>query len=197
MAPDRLPNLEIDKRSGYGFPDLVRLFLAISKTPKGRTSLMKDLGLGEATVKTMLKYLRERGLVDQGTRGVYPTRRGASAFSFTGAFSDFREIRIPQFSKSTVALVVKGAARKVTSGIEQRDEGVRFGAKIITLVRHGGRMLLAGVPNHKTAYAEAAERSLKTEDGDVIILSGADSRLDAERAAVAAGLSVVASKSRK
>lgn len=194
MASEHLPKLEIDQRSGYGMPDLVRLFLIISAEPRGRTSLMKELHLGEATVKTMLKYLRERGLVDQGTRGVYPTKKGLTTFSFSASFSDLREIDIPEFSKAAVALVVKGAAGKVTSGIEQRDEGVKSGAKIITMIKKDGRLMLAGVPHQEPPYTEAAEKSLKTDNGDVVILSGADSLLDAERGAIAAGLSVITSK---
>ena len=196
MASEHLPKLEIDQRSGYGMPDLVRLFMTISAEPRGRTSLMKELHLGEATVKTMLKFLRDRGLVDQGTRGVYPTKKGLTMFSFSASFSDLREIDIPEFSKAAVALVIKGAAGKVASGIEQRDEGVKLGAKIITLIKEDGHLMLAGVPHHEPPYTEAAEKSLKTDDGDVVILSGANSLLDAERGAVAAGLSVMTSKNK-
>jgi predicted transcriptional regulator len=166
----------------------VRLFLELSSGPSGRTALMKKLGLGEATVKTMMKSLRDMGLVEQGTRGVYPTKKGLSLFSFCASFSGLRRVAIPEFSKEAAALVVKGAAGKAGSGIEQRDEGVKHGAKIITLVKKGGSLILAGVPQHKPPYTEAIESVLETEDGDVVILSGADSRLDAERGAVAAGL---------
>jgi hypothetical protein len=196
LASENPPRLEIDKRSGYAMPDLVRLFLIIMTGPVGRTGLMRELRLGEATVKTMVKFLRDRGLVDQGTRGVYPTKRGLSVFSFSVSFSGPKGITIPEFSKEAAALVVKGAAGLVKSGIEQRDEGVKFGAKIITLIKKDGRLMLAGVPHHKPPYTGVAERSLETEDGDVVILSGADSMLEAERGAVAAGLSVVTARNK-
>ncbi len=194
MASEIIPNLGIDRRSGYGMPDLVRLFLAIADKPCGRTHLMKELRLGEATVKTMLKLLRERGLVEQGTRGVYPTKKGLAAFSFLSSFSNLQAIDIPGFSEAAVALVVDGAAGRVSSGIEQRDEGVKLGAKIITMVKKDGHLMLAGVPQHEPPHKDAVERSVKAGDGDVVILSGADSMLDAERGAIAAGLSIVASK---
>jgi biotin operon repressor len=188
LASERVPRVEIDGRSGYGMPDLVRLFLELSSGPSGRTVLMKKLGLGEATVKTMMKSLRDMGLVKQGTRGVYPTKKGLSLFSFCAPFSALRRISIPEFSKKAAALLVKGAAGRAGSGIEQRDEGVKHGAKIITLVNKGGSLMLAGVPQQKPPYTQVIEKALESEDGDVVILSGADSRLDAERGAVAAGL---------
>ena len=194
MASEKLHDLYIDQRSGYGMPDLVRLFLAITERPYGRTSLMNALKLGEATVKTMLKFLRERKLVEQGTRGVYPTKKGLEAFSFLSSFSNLQAIDIPDFSEAAVALVVKSAAGRVSSGIEQRDKGVKLGAKIITLVKKDGRLMLAGVPQHEPPYKDAVERSVKVGDGDVVILSGADSVLDAERGAIAAGISVVTTK---
>ena len=139
-------------------PDLVRLFLAITERPYGRTSLMNALKLGEATVKTMLKFLRERKLVEQGTRGVYPTKKGLEAFSFLSSFSNLQAIDIPDFSEAAVALVVKSSAGRVASGIEQRDEGVKLGAKIITLVKKDGRLMLAGVPQHEPPYKDAVEQ---------------------------------------
>ncbi len=191
LEPEKLRELEIDKRSGYGIPDVVRLFLIISTRPSGRPALVRKLKLGEATVKTMIKFLKEMDLVEQGTRGVYPTGKGLSLFSFCSHFSALTEVGVPNFSKNTVALLVKNSAAKVKAGIEQRDEGVRFGAKIITLIKKSGELMLAGVPKHEPPYTEEIENSLKTEENDVVILSGADSLLDAERGAVAAGLATV------
>jgi hypothetical protein len=191
LAHEKLDELEIDKRSGYDVTDVVRLFLLISKKPMGRTALINNLKLGEATVKTMMKFLKGRGLIDQGTRGVYPTRKAMSLFSFCSSFSGLMELNIPEFSKHSVALIVKGAAYKVKSGIEQRDEGVRFGAKIITLVKVGSGLKLAGIPGHDPPYAEEIEESLKMDENDVVILSGAGSRLDAERGAASAAMVTV------
>jgi hypothetical protein len=191
LGYEKLGELRIDSRSGYGMPDVVRLFLLISKNPAGRMVLIRDLNLGEATVKTMLKFLKKRGLVEQGTRGVHPSRKGLSVFSFCSSFSGLAELNIHGFSKNAAALVIKKAASKVKSGIEQRDEGVLFGAKIITLIKSDGELVLAGVPHHRPPYIKEIERCLKTEEGDVVILSGAESRLDAERGAVAAALATM------
>jgi predicted transcriptional regulator len=188
LVREKLRNLEIDKRSGYGIPDVVRLFLSISKKPMGRTGLIKNLNLGEATVKTMVKFLKSRGLIYQDAVGVHPTKRGLSVFSFCSRISGLTELKIPEFSKNVVALVVKKAADGVKSGIEQRDEGVKFGAKIITMIKKRGELVLAGVPGHEPPYRKEIERSLKIGEGDVVILSGANSRLGAERGAVAAAL---------
>jgi hypothetical protein len=191
LAPDKLNGLSelgIDKRSGYCVPDVVRLFMLISDRPLGRTALIRGLKLGEATVKTMFKFLKDKGLVNQGTRGVCPSKKGLSMFSFCSSFSGPTGLDIPDFSKKTVTLVVKGAASKVKSGIVQRDEGVRFGAKIITMIKKDGHLVLGGVPYPRPKYTDGIEKSIKAEENAVVILSGADSVLDAERGAVAAAL---------
>jgi len=110
-------------------------------------------------------------------------------FSVCAYLSDLKEVRIPEFSgKPAVALVVRGAAGAVRSGIEQRDEGVRFGAKIVTLVKKRGELSLAGVHDYQLPYKNAIGEMLGTEENDMVILSSADSKPDAERGAVAAGL---------
>jgi hypothetical protein len=192
LKSESLANLEIDERSGYGVPDLVRMFLLITKRPAGRTSLIKKLHLKEATVKTMLKFLKNNGLVEQGTRGAYPTGKGLSLFSPCRAFVDIKDVNVPEFSeKPAVALVVKNAAKRVRAGIEQRDEGVRFGARIITLLKKNGRLSLAGVPGCRPAYMGRLQAQLRIGADDVVIVSAADKRLDAERGIVAAGLTIV------
>ena len=123
MASDSILDLDIDPRSGYGTADLIRMFLAISCRPMGRMALLKELGLGEATIKTMSKFLRSRNLAEQGTRGIYPTKRGKRAFSCCSSLSKSIPVRIPWLSRASVALIVRRAASNVCSGIEQRDEG--------------------------------------------------------------------------
>ena len=188
MAYEKLARLKIDKRSGYDITDVVRLFMLVSKKPMGRTALIRRLRLGEATVKTMVKFLKSEGIMNQGTRGVYPTEKAKSLFSFCSSLSELRELSIPGFSENAIALVVKGAASRVKSGIEQRDEGVRFGASIITLVKGGAGLELAGVPDLEPPYLPELEKSLEIGIDDVVVLSGADTKLAAERGAVAAAL---------
>jgi len=187
--------LEIDPRSGYGITDLVRLFLIISKGPAGRTVIMRELGVGEATAKTIIKFLSGKGLIEQGTRGICPSKKGLDVFSICSSFSDMKEIHIPEFSdKPAVALVVRGAAGSVRSGIEQRDEGVKFGAKIVTLVKKSGGLSLAGIHDYQLPYKNVIDGVLDTKENDTVIISSADSKPDAERGAIAAGLKTISER---
>lgn len=184
-------SIPIDPRSGYDLSDIVRLFIIIRERPRGRIYLISKLRLGEATVKTMLKNLKNKKLVKQNTLGVYPAKRADQFFSFCDNYSPFKEVHFIDFSeKPSVALIVNNGADSVNSGIEQRDEGVKHGAKIITLVKRSGKLILAGVPEHPLSYKEQIESLIKTVNGDVLILSSAETRLDAERGAIAASLTL-------
>jgi hypothetical protein len=191
LGYEEIRELVIDSRSGFCLPDLVNLFLLVSGSQKGRIALMKDLKLGEATVKTMLKFLRNRDLIEQDTKGVRPTRKWVRLFSFCSAFSLLPEVKIPGIEKRyAAALLVKGASGSVRSGLEQRDEGVRLGAEIVTLVMKDNRLVLAGVPDHELPFLNEVDKLFDIEDNDVVILSCADNCLDAVRGAIAAGLTV-------
>lgn len=191
MGHEKLP-IEIDKRSGYDITDLVRLFLLVSKRPEGRTVLVRKLHLGEATVKTMMKFLKKNGLIEQTTKGIRPSEKMAGMFSFCSLFSGLSRIEVSEISeKPTAVLIVRDSAGMVRSGIEQRDEGVKFGSDVITLVRRGGKLVLAGVPDHALPYTKMLEKLFDIREKDVVIVSSADSILNAERGAVAAGLKVV------
>jgi len=142
-------------------------------------------------VKTMLKFLKGRGLITQGTKGVAPSVKGALEFSFCTRLAGPRNVRIGGFSEGpTVYVVVKEAAGNVRSGIEQRDEGVRQGASIVTLVMTGDALVLPGVRGSAEDYLKGAAFP-EAGEGDVVIVSSAPTRLEAERGAVAAATSVL------
>jgi predicted transcriptional regulator len=131
-----LEGFEIDRRSGYSVVDVVRVFKILSKRSMGRVLLVKELGLGEATIKTMIKNLRRHGFTRDSTRGEILTKRGEKVSDYLNSkVSKVFRVKIPSISKSpTIALIVRNASKKVKMGIEQRDEGMKVGANVTTLV---------------------------------------------------------------
>ncbi len=181
-------DLKIDRRSGYDITDVVRLILLTRGKPAGRTALMKKLHLGEATVKTMMSFLKAKGLIVQDTLGVMPTKKCNDVFSFEMEMS---EMEMPEFSKKpTTVLRIKKAAGHVKNGIKQRDAGVKFDSSIMTTIIRKGEIVVPGLEDHSLGYLGKVKDRMEPGDGDVIILSSAESKAGAEKGAVAAALTL-------
>ena len=180
-------NFSIDKRSGYTLVDVIRAIMFMSERHYGRISLTKKLGLCEASVRTMLKKLKSVGLLTVSTKGHVLTKKGEElAKNINRKIFSVRRFERPRFvKKSCVVFVVKGSAKKVKLGIEQRDEGMRFGSEIITLVYDGKNVKFPGTGE----IVEGFEAPLSKND--VVIVSSGRRRVDMERGALAAALTLI------
>ncbi|NIO21538.1 MAG: hypothetical protein GTN76_12550 [Candidatus Aenigmarchaeota archaeon] len=183
-----LGDFEIDKRSGYSMVDVVRVFKILSERSIGRILLIKELDMGEATVKTIVKNLRKRGFTKNSTRGEVLTKKGKKVADYLNRkVSIAFRVRIPSISKKpTVALIVKNASKKVKMGIEQRDEGMKMGVKVTTLVFQGKRVKFPG-----TGDVVRGLENLEVEDNDVIIIASGENKTKAERGGIAATLTLI------
>lgn len=184
-----LKTFEVDKRSDYTIIDIVRILIALNKKPMGRINLMKELGLGEATIKTMIKRLKGEGVVNYSTKGQVLTKKGRLiAEEFARKISSFHDIEIPSISKtSCIVFVVRNSASKVKLGIEQRDEGMKLGVNIITLVYEGGKVRFPGTGE----TVKDIEEKMDLKGGDVIIISSGKKGWEMERGGIAAALTLI------
>lgn len=170
-------------------PDLVRVYMLVSERPMGRTSLIRETDLGEASVKTMLKHLKSEGLIQQGSRGAEPTEKWRRLFSFCNRFSKAVPVEVHDFSERfTFAVCVRNPSG-LTTGIEQRDEGIKYGSRIMTFLKKHGKLALAGVDENPPE----GTGNLPSEcgEGDAVIVSAARERLPAMRGLLAAALTLV------
>jgi predicted transcriptional regulator len=179
---------EIDRRSGYSVVDVVRVFRILSERPMGRVLLVEELGLGEATVKTMTKNLRKHGLTRDSTRGEVLTEKGGRVSDYLNRkVSKAFRVKVPSISKKpTVALIVRNAAGKVRMGIEQRDEGMKVGVNVTTLVFRNRQATFPG-----TGEVVKGLESLEAGDRDVIIIASGENANKAERGGIAAALTLM------
>jgi len=88
-------------------------------------------------------------------------------------------------------ILVRGAANKVRSGIEQRDAAVRAGAAgAVTLVLKRGELVMpppaGSTMKEWPRIAEQFVQTFQPRENDVIIIAGADSEQNAEQGARAA-----------
>jgi len=203
---DMLKQLAEQKAAGPT-PSFTELHLAkaietIGRERIGRLGLSERLGLGEGATRTLIERLLEARLVKISKRGCELTANGSLILKELSS----KLGPIARVSKSPITIgpydfgiLVRKAANKVSSGIEQRDAAVRAGAKgAVTLVFKDHRLLMPPADELKIKNSrDAIEKILKNfrpAEGDVIIIAGADSEKNAEEGARAAAWTLLGLK---
>jgi predicted transcriptional regulator len=164
----------------------------------GRKRLAELLSLGEGSVRTMLQRLRGLGLVTPAKGGYSLSDKGMQLDSYLRSrMTSLMELKIamPWRSPHNVAAVVKGAAGHVTTGIPLRDASIRLGAAealVLTYDREGLHMpRIANLSKERPEFAKQILETLKPEEGDVIIIAGADDAVASRYAALGAALTLI------
>jgi len=156
-----------------------------------REELSRRIGVGEGSVRTILKILKRRGLVRSTKAGHFLTQKGRRAI---GTLEGATEVPTSGLTvgKANVAMVIRNSSHLVRKGIEQRDEAIKVGAKGATvLVYRGGRLRF---PDQFMEVSQEAETELlkkfKLKEGDVVIIGTADDLRLAEAGARAAARTI-------
>ena len=103
-----------------------------------RSTLCKQLHIGEGAVKTLILHLKAQKIVDSTRSGTYLTEKGKK---FSKSIIDVvpHECKVRKskiFSgKYNHAILIKNYSRVIKTGLEQRDFAILYGASIaLTLV---------------------------------------------------------------
>jgi DNA-binding MarR family transcriptional regulator len=153
----------------------------------GRKDLADELRIGEGSVRTVLNQLKKRGLITSSRGGHSLTDKGRRAL---GKSLEFVKIDASDLTvgEVDVATVVRGAADMVKKGIEQRDEAIKAGAAGATVLifkncklQFPDRFIEVG-----KKVSETIIKTLKPQEGDVIVIGTADDVVSAEAGARAA-----------
>jgi hypothetical protein len=172
-----------------------------------RNQLCRELGLGEGSIKTLIKHLKMSNLIKTSNRGTTMTERGHAIFSELIA-SMPAERQLPRCSvalgKFNHAVLIKELSYAVKSGIEQRDAAIKvggIGATTLLFVDNRFVMPAAGRPQDSLKKDPDTRtlllEGLKPEQGDVVIVGSADTdRRTAELAAKNAALFTIVNHER-
>ena len=166
-----------------------------------RNLLCQELALGEGSIKTLVKHLKTKGLIQSTKRGTTMTEKGRKITSEILLLIP-RETTIPKCSialgKFNYAVLVKGFSFAVKLGIEQRDEAIRIGALgATTLSFNDGKFMMASETNYDSLKSEShiyrlLIDKLSPEQDDIIIIgSDNEDRRIAELAAKNAVLKTI------
>ncbi|HJU14597.1 MAG TPA: DUF4443 domain-containing protein [Candidatus Nitrosotalea sp.] len=164
-----------------------------------RSLLVSEVGLGEGSVKTLVRHLKMHGLVSTTKAGMTLTNKGSALFSklidAIPAETEMKEYSI-LVGKFNHAILVRGLAKDVGSGIEQRDAAIKIGAQgAITLVFRDNKLFTSDktydIPIKDQKLTLDVIENLRPKNDDVIIVAGAENRKTADLAAKRAALETI------
>ena len=181
--------------------DMVHVFKTLQLIQENghvsREKLCEDLGLGEGTIKTLVRHLKMQNLIESTNAGTTMTKKGNSFFSELLS-SIPSEISLSKcaitLGKFNYAVLVKQMSSIIKDGIAQRDAAIKMGASgATTLLFKDNKFLIPQTKfdslKDEHQLSEQMIKNLHPQDGDVIII-GSDnySRMKAEFAAKSAAL---------
>ncbi len=180
--------------------DLVHVFKTMQMMSENhkisRSMMMQELGLGEGSIKTLVKHLKMHGLVENSNAGMWLTNKGDSLYTKLHVIIP-RETDITKCSvalgKFNHAVLLKNMAYNIKSGIEQRDAAIKAGAVgATTLICKNERLVLPGtgedlMRNDQKIHSLIMEK-LSPKQNDVIIIGSSQNKKIAEIAAKSAAL---------
>ena len=161
----------------------------------GRQQLARELGIGEGTARTLVKRLKNDGLIEISRGGMVLTRKGTEMLNRIierMKSAELGEMGIT-VGRSNFAVLVKGTADHIRNGLEHRDSALLVGAMGATTLTYKGGCL--GIPGMVADVPSKLEHELisklKPEEGDAIIIGTANDPLLAELGAKAAALELI------
>ncbi len=185
----------------FGSAHLLLAFITVGESGSiGRAALAQKCGLGGGAVRTVLKNLRSMGFVASDASGSHLTSKGREALA-----SVRRRLSVAAVSGESgltigevqVAAVVRGARKKVRSGIEQRDSAIRIGASGATtyVIRNGRFAIPGGSTDCEHDYPSAEWGEIRGEldpaEGDAVVVCGSEEVTSATLGALSASLTLI------
>jgi len=166
----------------------------------GRQALAEKSGLGEGSMRTVLKKFRRGRFVVIDALGCHLTESGKELYeSFSRRFTPLVSVQDSMFAAgaSQVAVLVRSGGGSVGSGIEQRDSAVRVGAAGATtyVIRSGKFAVPGGSSDCEKDFPGKSwsilRDGLKPRNGDALIVCGARDETTAKLGAYSAALTLL------
>ncbi|MDP7974844.1 MAG: DUF4443 domain-containing protein [Thermoprotei archaeon] len=167
-----------------------------------RSWLSKELGLGEGSVKTLLKRLECAGLISKTRRGNSLTDKGKSIVqSLQAKIGTPKDIELDYLSmgEHNVAVKLAGLPIGALNPIRLRDDAIGKGASGLTTLLVRGKQLVIPPEDFPLSMASPSDNEilskLELSEGDVILVCGASTAAQAKRAAMEVVVSTLSAHS--
>jgi hypothetical protein len=203
LGYDELANLMKSKPAGprpfFSEVHLIRCLELVKARYYGRKELVRKLGLGEGSVRTIVGVLRSAGFIEVHRAGAKLTEDGRRILaSLRESFSE--GVAVPAgrsvVDVYNVAILVRGAGDRANTGIEQRDAAMMAGSSgASTFVYSSGKLIFPGMYEDLSEYdsklADAIIRKLNPEEGDAVVVGSAGDPDLARIGGIAAALTLI------
>jgi predicted transcriptional regulator len=181
--------------------DMAHIFKALQiieeRGHASRTLLCQELNLGEGAVRTLIKHLKMKELIETSNAGTKMSEEGKRFFAEILSCLP-KGCSLPKCSialgKYNYVVLLKQLSFAIKSGIEQRDSAIKMGALgATTMLFKEGKFVMPD-SNYESVKKEPAihellMKKLEPIEGDVIIIGSDDiNRQTAELAAKNAAL---------
>lgn len=167
--------------------NMVHVFKALqlikSRGHISRDLLSKELGLGEGSIRTLMRHLQMNNMIKATNAGTTMTQK-SKALLLELLSSIPTEMNLPKCSialgKFNYVVLLKQHSHAIKSGVEQRDAAIKIGAKgATTLLFKQNKFVIPSSTNYDSLQREPKIsklliRMLNPEEGDAIIIGSDD-----------------------
>jgi hypothetical protein len=186
---------------GYSKAHALLAFMTIGNAGTiGRQALAKSSGLGEGSIRTVLRKFRRMRYVSADAMGCHLTGSGKELYqTLSKKLPPMLPVQTSTLvvGSSQVAILVRDGAGSVSGGIEQRDSAVRAGAVGATtyIIRLGKFVIPGGSADCEKDFPEKIWSNLRDEleprNGDAVIVCGAHNEGTAKLGVLSAALTLL------
>jgi hypothetical protein len=173
---------------------ILRTLFTLHSGTMGRKRLVKVLGVGEGSVRTIIKRLTSDGLITSSKSGHSLTSAGqANVESTLARVSKPQELDLGDFVAGTQSVVVvRQAADRVGDGVALRDIALKAGADGAVVLVNSGQLCFPGSGLSLKEYPTAmhAFEAIGSNPGDAIVVGFAASVSKAQDGALAVALKI-------
>ncbi len=160
----------------------------------GRKQLAEELRLGEGTTRTILSRLQDEDLIEVSRPGVSLSTNGRDYLKAIETVLRWKPLSSTEITVDAVnwAVLVRGAARRVRLGVEQRDQALIHGATgATTLVYRDGGWVIPGIDERLEDHVLDSLAGFKPSDNDVAIIGTSSDSFTAILGALAAAIKLL------
>ncbi len=165
-----------------------------------RISFCNELHIGEGAVRTMIGHLKQDNLVDSIRAGTYLTSKGEK---FVKKISDVIASQCTIESCNIVrqkhnhVVLIKNRAKMISTGMDQRDFAILYGAKSATTLLFQNEHFMFPNENKDALMDDSKTKKilldkLIPEEGDIIIIASSDDSFVSEISAINSALLTLA-----
>ncbi len=176
----------VGARPSFEDRHVLKTFVKLKSKRCGRKKLVRELGLGEGSVRTILKKLKNKGFIASVKQGHTLTPLGEEFIKdFLERFTE--PVRLESFDLACgspkYVTSVHDAAANIKKGLDERDTAVKAGADgAVVMIYKGGELKF---PIHDSSMDELSETKRKVStldlsEGDVVVISFGKTELSAQ-----------------